>query len=110
MAVTDQQCHAMTTYYVNACREATGTAPVVNRNAAKSGWKGMLIDFSPEEVRAVVDYYVSHYTDPRLVWFLYNYEKVVVAFREAEEDRNIQTQRRSETQKRLEEWRKRWQK
>lgn len=110
MAVTDQQCHAMTTYFVNACREATGKTPVVNRNTAKPGWKGMLIDFSVPEARDIVDYYVSHYEDPRLVWFLYNYDKVVTEKREADENRAAQQKRRHETQERLEEWRKRWQK
>lgn len=107
---TAQQCHAMTTYYISAYREVVGKEPVVNRNKAKAGWSGLLMDYTPTQARELVDYYLDHYSEPRIDWFLYNYEKVDVAKQEYEEESIAAVKRRQETARRLEEWRNRWQK
>lgn len=107
---TAQQCHAMTTYFMNAYREAMGSEPVVNRNKAKMGWAGLLIDFTPTQAKELVDYYLKHYEKPKIDWFLYNYEKIVEEKQEHEKNESRIAQRRKETQKKLEEWRKRWEK
>ena len=68
------------------------------------------MDFTPTQARELVDYYLAHYAEPKIDWFLYNYEKVVVAKQEHEEAAVVAAKRRQETARRLEEWRKRWQK
>jgi hypothetical protein len=110
MAVTDQQAHAMTSYFIAAYTETLGKAPQVNRNTAKSGWKGMLIDYTVSEAREIVDYYINKWESPQLVWFLYNYDKVVAEKEAADTRRAQEIQRRKVTQERAEEWRRRWQK
>lgn len=107
---TAQQCHALTTYYVSKYTDTFGYAPVVNRNKARYGFEGLLMDFSPTESREIVDYYIDHYANPAIDWFIYNYEKVVVAKREREAEQEVQEKRRAATEKRLEEWRNRWKK
>lgn len=107
---TAQQCHALTTYYIDKHTEVVGKTPRVNRNKSKWGWEAMLIDYNPVEARELIDHYLEHYADkPSLEWFLYNYEKVDEAKAEYEERKVATAKRMNETQKRLEEWRNRWQ-
>lgn len=110
MNPTAQQCHAMTTYFLNAYREVVGREPVVNRNKARAGWAGMLMDFTPTQAKELVDYYLDHFTNPKIDWFLYNYEKVQEAKNDHDENELRLAKRRKETQERLEQWRNRWQK
>lgn len=107
---TAQQTHALFTYFVNACEEATGKRPVANRNKSKWGLESLLMDYTGVEARELIDYYVEHYESPNIEWFLFNYEKVDIAKKEYEENKARSEARRKVTQKRLEEWRNRWQK
>lgn len=107
---TAQQCHALTTYYIKQFTDVVGFAPVVNRNKARYGFEGLLMDYSPEDSRKIIDYYLAHYANPSVDWFIYNYEKVVVAMEEYIENEEAQQKRREATAKRLEEWRNRWKK
>lgn len=107
---TAQQCHALTTYFITAVSESTGTRPAVNRNKARWGFESVLMDYTPTEARELIDYYIEHYDRPSVEWFLFNYEKVDVAKREHDENELIAAKRREATAQRLEEWRNRWQK
>lgn len=107
---TAQQCHALTTYFVQKVKEETDRQPVVNRNKARWGWDSVLIDYTPSQARELIDYYVEHYDRPSIEWFLFNYEKVDLAKQEHEENESRQRARRKATQERLEQWRNRWQK
>lgn len=107
---TAQQCHAATTYYVTKHQELLGFAPVVNRNKARYGFEGILMDYSPSETREIIDHYLAHYDKPNLEWFFYNYDKVVVAMEEYIEEQEAQQKRREATAQRLQEWRSRWKK
>lgn len=105
-----QQCHALTTYYIGKYESVHERRPVVNRNKAKAGAYGLLMDYTPSQARELVDYYVDHWDKPDLQWFLYNYEQVDLAKQEHDEQELVAAKRRAATEKRLEEWRKRWQK
>ena len=105
---TAQQCHAMTTYFINKYTEVVGRSPSVNRNKARYGFEGLLMDYSRDEAHTLIDYYIEDYPDPRLDWFLYNYEKVIEDMKESEAEEQSRRKRREETQRRLEEWRNRW--
>lgn len=107
---TAQQCHALTTYFINKIKEATDKTPKVNRNKARWGFEAVLMDYTPVEVHELIDYYVEHYDAPNIEWFLYNYEKVDSARQEFEENKILTAKRRADTKQRLEEWRNRWQK
>ena len=107
---TAQQCHALTTYFVNEYEAAYGHKPTVNRNKARWGFESILMDFSPVEARQLIDYYIKHYAKPSLEWFLFNYDKVVDAKNDHEKEETLRAARRRETEKRLEEWRQRWKK
>jgi hypothetical protein len=107
---TAQQCHALTTYFINKTKEVSGKAPKVNRNKARWAFEAVLMDYTPVEVHGLIDYYVDHYEEPSIEWFLYNYEKVDMAKQEFEDNKILTAKRREETRQRLEEWRNRWQK
>lgn len=107
---TAQQCHALTTYFVNAVTEATGKKPIVNRNKARWGFESILMDYSPTEARELIDYYVSKYDTPTIDSFLFGYEKIAQAKVDKEEESERTQRRREETQRRLDEWRNRWKK
>lgn len=109
-APSAQQCHALTTYYISRYEELLEKKPVVNRNKAKAGAYGLLMDYTPSQAKEMVDFYLEHWDNPTIQWFLYNYELVDTAMQEHEENELRAKQRRRETQQRLEEWRNRWQK
>jgi len=106
---TAQQCHALTTYYISKYTEEVGKAPLVNRNKTRWGFEAMLLDYTPEQARELIDHYIEHYSTPTIEWFLFNYEKVDEAKKEYEQYKVSSAKRLAETQKRLEEWRNRWQ-
>ena len=104
------QCHAMTTFYIDAYRDLYKTNPVVNRNKARYGFEGLLMDYGQKESRDIVEYYLKHFDDKGLDWFFYNYEKVIESMKDEEKEKELSRLRRAATAKRLEEWNRRWQK
>lgn len=106
---TAQQCHAMTTYFVKQYESVLGRATVVNRNKTRWGFEAILMDFTAEQTKSLIDYYLEHYASPNVEWFLFNYDKVVEAKQDQEERQKTAAKRREETARRLEEWRNRWQ-
>lgn len=107
---TAQQCHALTTYFIQKYTDVVGKKPSVNRNKARWGFESILMDYTPTDARGLIDYYMEHYNNPTVEWFLFNYEKVDNAKQEHEENEAAAERRRAATAKRLEEWRNRWQK
>lgn len=109
-APTAQQCHALTTYFIGKYEDVMEKKPLVNRNKAKAGFSGLLMDYTPSQARELVDYYIEHWDTPSIQWFIYNYELVDAALQEHEENKARDEQRRQETKARLEGWRNRWHK
>lgn len=107
---TAQQCHALTSYFISSYKNSRGHAPVVNRNKARWGFDAMLMDYLPERVKVLIDYYINHWDLPTLDWFLYNYEKVDERKQEQVRRDDQQAKRLKETEQRLKEWKKRWEK
>jgi hypothetical protein len=104
---TAQQCHAMTTYFVNAYVAKYQMKPVVNRNVARWGFESVLMDYPPTEARELVDFYFKTTGPHDLTWFLYNYDKVEVERQEYEENKRLAKKRMKETEERLRVWRER---
>jgi hypothetical protein len=98
------------THFVKCYKEEFDSEPVINRNKARASIQAILMDYSLQEVKDMLEYYVSHWIDPTLQWFCYNYEQVLIAQDEAEQRKAITQVRRDETKQRLEEWRNRWKK
>lgn len=105
---TPQQCHALTTYFITAYTEKMGRKPAVNRNKARWQAESVLMDYSASDARELLDYYLEHYENPSLEWFMFNYEKVDEAKHDHDEQEKISAKRREATAQRLEEWRNRW--
>lgn len=106
---TAQQCHAMTTYYMNAFREKYKREPRVNRNTARWHWEGMLTDMPPAEAKKLVDFYftTSSQKQHALDWFFYNYDKLQESMSDIDLDRERRKKLREESEKRAAEWRAR---
>ena len=107
---TAQQCHALISYYINKYESVVGRRPVVNRNKVRYWLEAMLMDYTGEQARELIDHYIDHYDDPKIDWFAYNYEKVDEDKQEYEQNKVSTEKRRQETQRKLEEWRARWKK
>lgn len=107
---TAQQCHALTTFYVNKYNEVVGSNPRVNRNKARWSFESILMDYTPSQVMTLIEFYLEHYDTPSLEWFFYNYDKVEESMVERQKQEDSAAKRRAETAKRLQEWRNRWQK
>lgn len=107
---TAQQCHALTSYYISKHEAAVGTKPRVNRNKARWGFEAMLMDYLPERIKVLIDFYVEHWDRPSLEWFLWNYEKVDEAKTDKVKQDDAMAKRRAETEKRLKDWKRRWEK
>jgi hypothetical protein len=105
---TAQQCHALITYFIEACN-AAGIQIRVSRNKVRWQFEALLMDYTPTEARELIDYYVAHYTDPRVDWFMYNYDKVDDAKQEAARVEARRKKIREATAAKAEEWRNKWQ-
>lgn len=104
---TAQQCHAMTTHFMNVYSNKFARQAVVNRNKARWGFESILMDYSTKETKELIDYYIDTFENPRLEWFLFNYDKVVTHKNEKMEEARLSRIRREETAKRMERWRNR---
>jgi len=107
---TAQQCHALITYFINAYEQETGRKSPVSRNKVRYWFESILMDYTSTEAKAFIDYYLEHYPNPSVEWFAFNYEKVVMAKEEHEENEAVAIKRRKVTEQRLKEWRERWKK
>ena len=107
---TAQQCHALTTYWMTAYNEVVGRPVKVNRNMARWGCEGFLMDYSKVEALDLIEYYLANYADPSIDWFLFNYEKVDATRQDKKKEAASAELRRHQTEQRLKEWRERWKK
>jgi hypothetical protein len=105
---TPQQCHAMTTFYVQEYKARHGQEPVVNRHSARWGFESVLTGMPPKEVKELIVFYLdSASKTPSLDWFFYNYDKLILKKEEVEEDKRTRARLREESRIRAEEWRAR---
>lgn len=105
-----QQCHALITYFIKAYTQTKGVAPVLNRNKSRWGFDSILMDYTSDEVRQMIDFYLKYYTARGDVeWFLFNYEKVDEDMKDHEQKKLAKQEALRETARRAEEWRNRWQ-
>lgn len=106
---TAQQCHALTSYYVKAYTSRHKVAPSVNRNTARWGFESMLMDMPADEVKELIDFYLTTASARKhpLDWFFYNYERLVEDLEERRRDREERARLRKESEERTREWKRR---
>lgn len=105
-----QEVHALVTYYIKCYEAKKGKTPVLNRNKVRYWLESMLMDYTGAEARELIDYYVDKWAEPSIDWFAFNYDKVDEDKTEYEKNKLSNAAKRSETERRLEEWRNRWKK
>lgn len=107
---TAAQCHTLITYYSNQYSGKYGKNAVFNRPAAKVGVEGLLMDYSMDDAKSMIDFYLgtpatSQNKNHSLTWFLYNYDKIVMAIEAHREDAERRKKLREESEQRAKEWR-----
>lgn len=107
---TAQQCHGMTTFFMTEYEKRFAEKPVVNRNKARWFMESILMDYSTKEAKELIKHYLDSYERPSLDWLSMNYEKVIERRKEAAEKAEASAKRREVTEKKLQEWRNRWNK
>lgn len=110
-APTAARCHAMTSYYIKVYKAKYGTEPTVNRNAARHGFGGMLMDMNEEQVKSLLDYYLKTLPigtkNHSLHWFLYNYDKLKDSLVSSLNDRESIEAKMKRSEQKAKEWRER---
>lgn len=105
---TAKESHAMVTYFEKKYHEKYGQRPVLNRFSAKYGFDSILMQMSTDECKSLIDYYMTTVSARQhaLDWFLYNYDKLILAKLEQDKDKALLAKLREESKKRVEEWKK----
>ena len=106
---TPQACHALTTYFVTKYKERYGAEPVVNRHSARWGFDSLLQGMSPEDARALLDFYLTTASSNKhkLDWFFYNYDKIMESLSDVDKDKTSRKKLMEESERRAREWRER---
>ena len=107
--VTAKDCHTLTSYFLTTYKTKYKNSPVVNRNKARWGFEAVLMDFSMDEAKELIDFYLTTASANRhsLEWFLFNYDKMVTAKQSQKDDAERREQLRRESEQRAKEWRER---
>lgn len=107
--VAAKDCHALTTYFLKVYKNKYNVAPVVNRNKARWGFESILTDYSMDDSKSLIDFYLTTQSGNRhsLEWFLFNYDKIVESRQNKIADDERRQKLRDESEKRAREWRER---
>lgn len=105
---TPKQAHALSTYFGKKFKERYGYEQKFNRNKARWSWDNLLMDYTLDETKALIDYYFETVSpnNHNLDWFFYNYDKLAEAKEKTDADRKRLEVIREASRKRSEEWRK----
>jgi hypothetical protein len=106
---TAKDCHALTSYYEKKFKERYNTSAVVNRNDARWKFDSILKSLSVKEVMALMDFWFETDSVQRhpIVWFFYNYDKLITVRAEQQEDSELRSKLRKESEERARKWRER---
>lgn len=100
--------NTLISYFKKQVKQVKNVDIVVNRNKTKYNIAEILYDFSPAEVRRLIDYYVKTYKEPDLIQFCYSYEEIHKEMITDEQDDKDRLALAKETRKRVEEFRKQY--
>jgi len=105
-----QQAHSLTAYYVKKYKERYNREPVLNRNTAKWDWENILTGLNVKEIRQLIDYYFSAESSDEhdFKQFTYKYHLILDDMHQRQEDLNTRKKLMQESQKRTEDWKRRF--
>lgn len=104
---TTAQINTLVSYFLKVYAKVDGGKPTdFNRFRDKWAFKDMLVDFSMDEAKGIIDYYLStpRYTHPTK-YLLYNYEALNNIMQDAAKDKVDLARLRAESKIRVELWR-----
>lgn len=106
---TAKDCHILTSYYEKKFKEKYHSAAVVNRNDARWKFDAILNGLSVNETKSLIDFWFETDSAQRhpLVWFFYNYDKLIAIKSEQLEDAELRDKLRHDTEERVKKWRER---
>ena len=102
------RAHTIITYYQNKYKEKYGQSTVVNRNKVQYLIVNMLKDLTIKEAKELIDFYLETDKHPSLATLCYEYDEVLVKKRLEAKDLEARLNLLSETQKTVEEFRRRY--
>lgn len=107
MAVSNQQTHALVTYFLGKYRARYDTDPRdFNRHRDKWGFASMIEQYGTPRSKEIIDYYFETRRPGHPVnYLLFNYEKLHQIMTEKAQDEEKRRKLRLESMKRVEEWR-----
>jgi len=107
MAVSNQQSHALITYFLGKYRARYDKDPRdFNRHRDKWGFAAMIEQYGTPRSKEIIDYYFETRRPGHPVnYLLFNYDKLHQIMTEKAEDDEKRRQLRMESMKRVEAWR-----
>lgn len=105
-AATAAECHALTSYYIKVYKEKYGKAPIVNRNIAKGQFQNMLMDYTSDEIKELIEFFITTQStnNHKLNDLFYGYDKLLEAMEQHNADVAFRQKLKEETKHRTEEW------
>jgi hypothetical protein len=95
-------------YFKKKVKAAKDIDLVFNRNKIKYSVAEILNDFTPQDVKDMIDYYVRVYNNPNVSEFCYEYDSIFVEMKADAEDEIARRATAEETRRRVEEFRQQY--
>lgn len=100
--------HQIISYYKTKYKEKRGIAAVVNRNKVQYWINNILKDMSSNDLKDLIDFYLSTDKNPSLSSFCYEYDEILRKKQSEEKDLESRKKLISRTQQSVEEFRRRY--
>lgn len=102
------KAHTIISYYKTKYKEKYDRPPIVNRNKVQYLVANVLKDLGIQQVKDLIDFYIETDRNPTLADFCYEYDDILVRMETEAKDLENRKNLLSETQKRVEEFRRRY--
>ncbi len=103
-----QSAHGIITYYQTQYKKKYRVSPVINRNKLQNLVVNILKDLSVQEIKKLIEFYLSTDKNPSLVYFCYEYDEILDRMRLEESDLEHRKALLKQTQMNVEEFRRRY--
>jgi len=103
-----QSAHAIITYYQTQYKKIYNSTAVVNRNKLQNLIVNILKDLSVQDIKKLIDFYLSTDKHPSLTYFCYEYDEILDRMKLEEADLDHRKALLKQTQKNVEEFRRRY--
>lgn len=102
------KAHTVISYYQTKYKQKYGRSAIVNRNKLQYLIANMLKDLSLKELKQLIDFYLETDKNPQLYILCYEYDQVLERMQQEAADLDMRKILLSETQKKVEEFRRRY--